>query len=252
MAVRWVYRKPYWGELVEWDALNMPRPVGEWWFNDNGGTLLNDASGNLNHGTITGATWTPSRNGSSLDFDGTTQRVGCGTSPLLQNNAARTITVRAMSRANGWDVVFQAGRDKGNYFGLWVSNANNWHYVDGKLQVYGRTLNTWTTISCVHSGTEQSMYVDGIRIAGPTACSIHVPVSGDEFWIGGRITGTESFDGQISHLIFHDCGLSTAQVQAITYGPLPLWQPTYYSIAAAAATPKLPIAILKAYDRRAS
>ncbi|MBU3957500.1 MAG: hypothetical protein KKB25_00310, partial [Nanoarchaeota archaeon] len=51
--------------------------VGSWSFNEGGGTIANDGSGNGNVGTLTnGPTWTAGKFGGALQFDGVNDYVG--------------------------------------------------------------------------------------------------------------------------------------------------------------------------------
>jgi len=64
------YEKPMYGVL-----LNPYHPlshglVGCWLFNEGGSNIVYDLSGQMNHGTISGATWKTEKFGSALSFDG--------------------------------------------------------------------------------------------------------------------------------------------------------------------------------------
>lgn len=141
--------------------------VGHWLFNEGGGTVLHDISGNNNHGTLTnfalsGATsnWCGSPRGGGLNFDGTNDYIDCGnekykiltTTPFSiscwvnqTSNPANSliITNRNVSVSGGWEIYFNgfaslrptllfADIVGTNYFGRDVTNAlslNTWYNV---------------------------------------------------------------------------------------------------------------------------
>jgi len=88
-------QKPLPGQIVDWNAMGLPRPVGEWWFNEGSGGLVQDASGNGNHGILTNmdpaTDWVPTTRGMGLDFDGTND----GVRPITQIKPSLIVTVHA-------------------------------------------------------------------------------------------------------------------------------------------------------------
>ena len=85
--------------------------VGLWLFNENGGTVLHDISGNRNDGTLTNmdpsSAWVGSPNGGALDFDGTNDylplQIGRGL-PIFSfaNPYSIVIRFKASSNTNLW------------------------------------------------------------------------------------------------------------------------------------------------------
>ncbi len=68
--------------------------VGYWSFDEGSGTTAHDSSGNLNDGTIYGATWTDGKFGKALSFDGIDDYVAVPGSPSL-NNISDAVTIAA-------------------------------------------------------------------------------------------------------------------------------------------------------------
>jgi len=72
--------------------------VGLWHFDEGSGIVAVDLSGNENHGTINGATWTTGKIGSALNFDGVDDYVDCGQGASL--NIRNEITIEAWVNTN--------------------------------------------------------------------------------------------------------------------------------------------------------
>src|SRR3954463_8230769 len=61
--------------VVTADAHAAPGLVAAYSFDENSGSTLGDQSGNGHDGTVVGASWTPGKYGSALNFNGTSSRV---------------------------------------------------------------------------------------------------------------------------------------------------------------------------------
>src|SRR5207244_3790164 len=69
-----------------------PGLVAAYGFNEGSGTVVNDASGTGNNGTINGATWTTSgKYGNALTFNGTNARVTINNAASLQLTSGMTL-----------------------------------------------------------------------------------------------------------------------------------------------------------------
>ena len=125
-------------------------------FNEGGGTLLTDLSGNGNNGTISGATWTTSgKYGNALSFNGTNALVTVNNAPSLQLTSAMTLEawVYPTTVNSTWRDVLYKGND--NYYLMAMSN-NASHPVGGAIVggVYAEALspnpltaNTWAHLA---------------------------------------------------------------------------------------------------------
>jgi hypothetical protein len=78
---------------------NQGGPVAHWDMDEGEGTRAFDSSGNNNHGTISGATWTQGKYGSALSFD--------GADDYAQATVAGTKTA----------------------YSLWVKNGSVWEHI---------------------------------------------------------------------------------------------------------------------------
>ena len=56
--------------ITKWGNRLAEGLLGYWKFNEDGGTIAADSSGNSNDGTLNGPTWTTGKTGGALDFDG--------------------------------------------------------------------------------------------------------------------------------------------------------------------------------------
>jgi len=86
--------------------------VGAWHFDEGEGTIAYDSSGNGNHGTIYGATWTDGKFGKALSFDGSDDYVDCGNDASLDMDITGSFTIEAWVKLNGLTGDYQviAGR----------------------------------------------------------------------------------------------------------------------------------------------
>ena len=82
--------RPWWPDLEPKCVLYFP-------MNEGGGTFLRDHSGQNNHGTIHGASWSK---GEALDFDGSDDYISVADSPSLDINSEITISVWVNLRTN--------------------------------------------------------------------------------------------------------------------------------------------------------
>lgn len=96
MATLWLPpgQRPIIGQAVDWPAMGLPYPVGEWWMNEGDGDKVFDASGNHFDGSITGAYWSNiNPYGKSLYYDGSGNVTTVTHNPILNMNDPYGITV---------------------------------------------------------------------------------------------------------------------------------------------------------------
>ena len=89
-------------------------PVAAYGFSEGSGTTATDVSGNVNTGTVSGATWTAAgKYGSALIFDGVNDRVTVPDAPSLDLTTALTLEAWVYpTAAGGWRTVLLEGDAK--------------------------------------------------------------------------------------------------------------------------------------------
>ena len=259
MAIRWVYRKPQWGELVDWDAWQMPRPVGEWWCNDNAGNLLNDASGNLNHGTLTNmdpaTDWVPTQYGTALDFDSSNDHVLCG-NPQITGNAFSCV-VNCLRNSTTARMLWRhanAGAGKGLY--LYIQSTAVEVMIGSPTPTYRSfaytmPTATWVRLGVTWDGTTCRFYTNGIEPAAASTTAGTYTRAVDHVFAIGMWNSNLYWNGSVVECNYFPLALDQSQVQALQ-GRVPIWQPTYYSFASAAAATSIPLPILTSSRRRSA
>ena len=203
--------------------------VGHWKFDEDGGTSAADASGNGNHGAISGATWTTGKAGGALQFDGGDDYVGVGNGPSL--NLAGLITIAAWVKptitdglrdivAHGYTLSPNAAVflriNAGKYeIGSW--NGKN-HFTS--FSIPSGDVNNWVHLAGVFDGVAWRLYRNGVQVSALNDATGAVTVNAN--WaIGSRGTGTERFfQGSIDEVRIYNRALSAAEIQALTSGTL--------------------------------
>ncbi|MBP7052157.1 MAG: right-handed parallel beta-helix repeat-containing protein [Phycisphaerae bacterium] len=189
-----------------------------------------DASGQGHDGTVHGATLTSDQDGaanSAYEFDGVDDYIGFGTA--FPNMAEMTMEIwfYEPSGQSGFrfifvdadgpelaGVKFQLNGDSGVYLEAW---KNGFPFKELYLGVGGRIADRWVNIAWAFTGTESSVYVDGVLQAW-------VPRGGSNVgrhnvFLGVQLLGSQPFGsywkGKISSLRIYDRALSGAEVLAL-------------------------------------
>jgi len=147
-------------------------------FDEGGGDVLKDYSGNGHDGTIEGAKWTQGKYGKGLQFDGVNDKV---TVPFADDLVLETFTIEAwvkLQSTGSWQSILMRGQNPRNYLlcihktGDRVLNSftsggkDRWTGTTGKISV---TDNQWHHIAATYDGTFAWVYVDG-QVDAQQAC----------------------------------------------------------------------------------
>lgn len=171
-----------------------PGLVASWDLNEGQGTILHDASGNGNDGTIHGARWVRNKTGSCLEFDGLTSYVDCGGGPALDLRKDMSLQL--------W--VYPSGRPLGEpgIIGKQFTSYLMTYYTDGQVYFYigagGNNANSpvtsdsWHHLTATFDGTNIKLYVDG-RLASTRRSRFAEAATGGKFLIG-CVAGAEQAD----------------------------------------------------------
>ena len=211
MRQKWLQKPPL-GTPINWSHPSAKGLVGFWVFQEGGGDLVNDLSGNANHGTLksmafpptTVSGWNPGKFGSCLFFDGSNDYVDCGNDSSLDITGA--ITIETWVKANtivAYDTIVRK------------TSAYTFRLYEGKPELYMWGLTDTNTISATILNTGQwyhLVYIDGILdITDDSSGSI--AISADDLVIGIR-RGTlgSLWDGQIDQVRIYNRALSEAEI----------------------------------------
>ncbi len=137
-----------------------------WAFDEAGGAIAYDSSGNGNTGTIAGATWTNGIINSALFFDGGSAQVTVPNS--LSVNPVQTITIAAWVNAGNWfntPRILEKGKTD-NQYGLFVNGAGQFEFLlagvtNGVIATSPPSAGSWHHVAATYDGSLISLYIDG-------------------------------------------------------------------------------------------
>ena len=211
-------------------------------FNQGSGTVLNDVTGNGNHGTLAnGPVWTSAgKYGGALTFDGSNDIVTIAHSSSL--NLTTGLTVEAWVRptvGTNWRTVLMKERPGNLAFGLYANTSGNRPALElattgvaGNLEVAGSarlTTNSWSHVAATFDGSTLRLYVNGAQV-GSRPASGTIVTSASALRIGGNTIWGEYFRGQIDDVRIYNEALTAAAIQTDMNTPV-----------AAGAPPPIPL-----------
>jgi hypothetical protein len=192
-------------------------------FDEGSGLKVNDVSGNANHGTISGATWTSlGRYGKALVFDGVNDWVSINDSPSLDLTTRMTLEawVYPTVTPTGWRTVIQKEQSGGAVYYLHANSDQNRPatgvYIGGEKILYGGTrlvTNTWKHLATTYDGSRQRLYVNGVEVSN-RAQTGQMLVSSGSVRIGGNSVWGEFFKGRIDEVRIYNRALTASAIQA--------------------------------------
>ena len=169
--------------------------------NNNTGIFVNNPSyGSTSRGTIV--------------FDGTNDNVSIGTNKFSSGNSPGTLSAWAKTRDryNSRTIVSygNAATNQARFLGIRDSNF----YFSGygsSITASGVSYDTWFNLVGVYDGTNASMYINGVLVAGPTARSWNTTSS--NAGIGKNVSNTEYWKGDISQVSVYNRALSAVEIR---------------------------------------
>jgi hypothetical protein len=214
-------------------------------FNEGSGTIVNDASGSGNNGTISGATWTTSgKYGNALSFNGSNSRVTVPDSSSLHLTTGMTLEawVYPTMISSVWRDVIEKGND--NYYlmataqfaGGVPGTCGTW----AEPPVYGTSIlpvNAWSHLASTYDGATLRLYVNGGEVASKSA-SGSIGVTTDALTFGSDPFYGQYLSGRIDDIRIYNRSLTAAEIQADMNTPVgsPTPTPTPTPTASATAT----------------
>ncbi|MEM3616535.1 MAG: LamG domain-containing protein [Candidatus Bathyarchaeia archaeon] len=205
--------------------LNETGLVGYWSFDEGTGTTAYDSSGNNNHGTIYGATWTNGKIGNALQFDGIDDYVFIENSPSLQVSQSITITA--------WTKVEETTGDHQIILAKWypspsyvlemqpdgqtpqlaiVNSAGTVIYAISNIAI---PIGEWAHITGTYDGLNVKIYVNGILTGTSELCG-PINIGDQPVLIGAHAVEWDRnwFNGIIDEVKIYNRALSAEEVWA--------------------------------------
>jgi PKD repeat protein len=205
--------------------------VAAYGFEETSGTQVLDASGNVNHGTLTNVTRsTQGKFGGGLSFNGTNSLVTVPDSPSLDLTNALTLSawVYPTDWATSWKTVIQKERSGGLTYALNANSGAGTPNTTLRIGWYDRELsagshlpsNTWTHLAATYDGARQWLYVNGTPV-GSRAQTGNLTVSTNALRIGGStVWAGQYFQGLIDEVRIYNRALSQTEIAAVAEEPV--------------------------------
>ncbi|MBE7444313.1 MAG: Ig-like domain-containing protein [Planctomycetia bacterium] len=186
-------------------------------FDEGIGTVANDLSGNDNHGTINGATWTIGKTDWALSFDGVNDYVDLGNPSNLQPGAVSLSVWFKTTAASGMIM-----RKRGYGYGLevvssgkisfWIYNATATKFMATSLNAYND--DQWHHAVGVYDGSTVKLFIDGSKVSAESADPIFYGSGGIAIGRDGNYSGSY-FNGIIDEVQVYNYALSDPEIQGL-------------------------------------
>ena len=198
--------------------------VAAYSFDDFGGVMTADASGNGNHGIISEATRTASGYfGNALKFDGVNDWVSVSDSASLDLTSGLTIEamVNPTTVMSSWRTVLTKEQPGDEVYTLLANNASNkpvmGQWIKGGITtldgVSSLAPNTWWHLAATYDGQFQRLYVNGVKVSERAQTGL-ITTSSGVMHIGGNSIWGEYFQGIIDEVRVYNRALSSTEVGA--------------------------------------
>ena len=195
--------------------------AGHWDMDEGSGSLINDKSGNNNHGTLTnGPKWTKGKSGGALQFDGKDDYVDLNVSN--QPDYEYTITTWFYPKSITGAIFYRAHCDgivmSGSYLTLWIKRNN--HSADSmSVPISDVNLNSWNFVAVtVNLRTAQkAIFINGKYVDGSTLNDdfplMDMSNASIGYDSGTYCWGSKYFTGSIDETFFYKRALSLQELR---------------------------------------
>ena len=205
--------------------------VAYWSLDENGGSAVNDSTGNGHTGTINGETgFIAGQVNAAIDFHGT----GFATSNFtVPNTASMQFTATQSFTVSAWvfpsalrssdEAVIAKSSDQGSAYGIWINSANKWVFRGPGGDLVGPAVSesTWAHVTAVQDGTAgtRKLYVNGALAATGTAQAAN---GAGPLWVGQQnVSGTPaSFPGHVDEVRLYSRALAANEVTTLLGPPV--------------------------------
>ncbi|MHC4533435.1 MAG: LamG domain-containing protein [Planctomycetota bacterium] len=205
--------------------------VGIWLFDEAGGDVAIDSSGNGNDGTLNGPEWTSeSKFGGALEFNGADSYIEFATGESMKTQQLTFMAWFNTRKLDGYGHIFQSGTDWDDIAGC-VFRVHQDGYAQAALAhapgntatwLGGPTLeaDTWYHMVLTYDGTTAILYLDGINVASSDGQG-EIMYDDQPVRIGILSNGMWSpFDGFIDEVALFNVALEAEDIEAIMNGGL--------------------------------
>jgi hypothetical protein len=190
-------------------------------FDEGGGTVVSDVSGNGNDGTIRRASYVGGRTGSALSFDGSSY-VTILDNPSLDLTSGMTLEawVRPTLTGNIRPVIYKE-RSVGFSYALLSANSNSGRPAGMIRTSADRTVtapsaipsSAWTHLALTYDGATVRLFVNGVQVSS-TAASGPIAIGSGVLRLGAAPNGSDFFRGLIDDVRIYNRALSGVEIQA--------------------------------------
>lgn len=223
--------KPKWLtklELGHWAAKGL---VGSWIFNEGGGDLAYDSSGNGNHGTFNGnPQWVGGQDGPVLDFGGAGDYITCGNKSSLNSGFITVLWWMKIRTSQTQTIISHRSTVSSGHFNLimlgstlridaYVPAANNWNTPPTFV------VDRWYHVGWTYDGVLNCLYVDGVFEGDNGGNSGPLDSSMADLHFGVLSNNqTLPFDGQIGSVKIYNRALNASEIFKLNYKPYQMYK----------------------------
>jgi len=200
--------------------------VGIWLFDEGGGDVAQDSSGNGNDGTLHGPEWTnESKFGGALEFNGAGSYIEFATGESMKTPHFTIMAWFSTRKLDGYGHIFQTGNDWNDMAG-YVFRVHQDGTVQGGLAfgpgnittfVTGPAIeaDTWYHLALTYDGTTATLYLDSENVSSNPGQG-EIMYDDQPVRIGVHSNDTASpFDGFIDEVGLFDVALAVENIEAI-------------------------------------
>lgn len=209
--------KPKWLTKIEAGHRMSKGLVGSWIFNEGGGDLAFDSSGNENNGMlIANARFVGGRDGPVLDLD------GAGDFVTISQNLGTVWTIALWLKTDTISGGFDCVMGEDGSFSIYLEN-DKLEIFDGARRSQDGTIaaGVWVHAAFVATGNGFEIYIDGVKDSGALAQSAHS-------WNFGKIgysgAAGEYFDGQIGSVRIYNRALIGREILSLKRDPYQMFK----------------------------
>jgi PKD repeat protein len=196
--------------------------VAAYGFEEASGSMIADASGKSNHGTIKEAVRiNTGKYGKALKFDGVNDWVTVNDSVSLDLSSSMTLEAWVYPQTTaGWRTVIL--KEKSGDAVYYLDSSNDVKLPDSGINIGGiksinganqLPVNQWTHLASTYDGQYHRLYVNGTEVA-KSAKNALIQQSGGALRIGGNSVWGEYFQGYIDEVRIYNRALTPSEINS--------------------------------------
>ncbi|MGH7176842.1 MAG: LamG-like jellyroll fold domain-containing protein [Tepidisphaeraceae bacterium] len=203
-------------------------PVAQYNFDEGAGNTTSDSSGQNNTANLVGgAAWTVGRNGSGIEFDGSSGYLTAPNKSSLNPTTAISLIawVKADTWANGNRRILQKGNTDNQYRLTGEGGLLKFHLAGvngGVLTTALPSTGVWHHVAATYDGATMRIFLDGVDVANGAAGGA-IATTSDPLYIGHKAAGSwvgNLFDGVMDDVRIYSRALSTQEIQQLVGVPV--------------------------------